>query len=236
MSTNAINSFVYDPVPFDHTYILYDPTDLISVCSVHLSLLPIYIMVFYTSWFLITREIEPVIIVGGHLVGEILNKIFKVILRLPRPDFHKDFGSGSYGLTYGMPSAHSQFMGFFASYFICIILFKVHLTYRQKILGCTALSFISLLVAFSRVYLLYHTIPQVMVGCLIGTFLGLVYSIISSVVRDIGLVDWILGWPIVEFFYIKDSYYHNYQTFKHEYDCYLMSIGTLKTGNVYNHN
>lgn len=62
---------------------------------------------------LITREIEPVIIVGGHLVNEVINKIVKFLVKSPRPKFHADFGSNSkYGLTYGFPSAHSQFMGF----------------------------------------------------------------------------------------------------------------------------
>ena len=52
---------------------------------------------------LITREIEPVIIVGGHLINELINKIIKVSIKSPRPDFHKNFGrdGGSYGMTYG---------------------------------------------------------------------------------------------------------------------------------------
>ncbi|KAK6457874.1 PAP2 superfamily-domain-containing protein [Scheffersomyces xylosifermentans] len=212
----------YNPVPFDHTYILYDPKDVISIISVHCSLLPIYTMVFYTSWFLITREVEAVVVVGGHLVGEVLNKIVKKIIKQPRPDFHKDFGTGSYSLTYGMPSAHSQFMGFFAAYFICIIVFKVqHLSRNQRQAGCFVLVVASLLVAFSRVYLLYHTTQQVVVGVMFGVTLGLFYFIATTVARDVGLVDWVLQWPIVKYFYVKDSYFHNYQSFKDEYNMYL---------------
>ncbi|KAG7660410.1 uncharacterized protein J8A68_006066 [[Candida] subhashii] len=175
----------YKPVPFDNTYVLYDPQDPLSLICVHLSLLPIYIMIFYTSWFLITREIEPVIIVGGHLCNEIANKIVKRLFKHPRPEFHKDFGIGSYSLTYGMPSAHSQFMAFFAAYFICIVMFKVdHLSMIGKLGGCGVLVLAMVSVAFSRVYLLYHTIPQVAVGIMIGFVLGLGFFVVSSMARE----------------------------------------------------
>lgn len=219
----------YNPVPFDHTYVLYDPKDVISVISVHLSLLPIYTMVFYTSWFFLTREIEPVIVVGGHLVGEITNKILKRIVKQPRPDFHKEFGSGSYSLGYGMPSAHSQFMGFFAAYFVCIFIFKMsHFNWAQKLIGSGILISSSILVAFSRVYLLYHTTQQVLVGAMFGALLGLIYFIIIAVARDVGFIDWILSWPIIKFFYVKDSYFHCYQTFKDEYNMYLQLTKSFK--------
>ncbi|PSK75950.1 hypothetical protein CJJ07_004243 [Candidozyma auris] len=205
-------------IPFDHTYILYNPNDLISTVCVQFSLLPIYIMVFYTSWFLITREIEPVIAVGGHLLGELTNKVVKCIVKQPRPDFHKDFGAGSYGLTYGMPSAHSQFMGFFASYYICTILMKVPLRRGGKAVGVLALGSAAFGVAFSRVYLMYHTIEQVFVGVLVGLVMGTGYFVVASLARDVGLVDWVLSWRIVRFFWVKDSYYHCYQTYKEEFE------------------
>lgn len=204
-------------IPFDHTYILYNPNDLVSTICVQFSLLPIYIMVFYTSWFLITREIEPVIIVGGHLVGELMNKIVKQIVKQPRPDFHKDFGAGSYGLSYGMPSAHSQFMGLFAAYYICTILKKVPLQLWKKALGVLLLSTSAVGVAFSRVYLLYHTSEQVLVGVILGGVLGTGLFVVASVFRDVGIVDWVLSWRIVRFFWIKDLYYHSYQSFEDEY-------------------
>lgn len=222
MPTYYPSDIKYNPVPFDHTYVLYDPTDMVSLISVHLSLLPIYTMVFYTSWFLLSREIEPVIVVGGHLCGEILNKIIKRLIKQPRPDFHKDFGSGSYSLTYGMPLAHSQFMGFFAAYFICILLFKMsHFSLAQKHAGCAILVVLSGLVAFSRVYLLYHTPQQVLVGVMFGAALGLVYFIVIAVARDVGFIDWILNWPVVRYFYIKDSYFHCFQTYKEEFALYV---------------
>lgn len=219
----------YNPVPFDHTYILYDPADPVSAICVQLSLLPVYIMVFYTSWFLITREIEPVIAVGGHLIGEVLNKVVKHILKQPRPDFHKDFGVGS-GLSYGMPSAHSQFMGFFATYYLCMALYKIPLARCQKIVAAALLLALAVGVAFSRVYLYYHTIQQVIVGVLVGVGLGLAYFVALSVARDIGLVAWVLLWPVVRTFYVKDSYYFCYQSFEEEHKVYKLRRKEGKTG------
>lgn len=210
----------YNPIPFDHTYIVYDPSDLIATVCVQFSLLPIYVMVFYTSWFLITREIEPAIVVGGHLIGEIINKVIKHIVRQPRPDFHKDFGISSYGLSYGMPSAHSQFMGFFAVYFMLNVWYRVPMQKQYKYAAIFILTASAVMVAFSRVYLLYHNVPQVVVGVVVGATFGMLFYVVVSVARSIGLVDWVLGWPVVRQCYVKDSYYHCYQSFAQEHQHY----------------
>ncbi|KAI5953310.1 hypothetical protein KGF54_002681 [Candida jiufengensis] len=209
-------------VPFDQTYVLYNPNDIISIISVQFTLLPIYIMVFYTSWFLITREIEPVIVVGGHLFSEILNKVMKKLLKNPRPDFHLQFGGEGTGLNYGMPSAHSQFIGFFISYFMLIIILKVpKLPILYKRLSAIAMLFVCCGVASSRVYLQYHTWQQVFVGVNLGIVIGIFWFLVSSFVRDVGIVDWVLNWRVVKLFWIKDSYYYNYKSFKDEYDLYI---------------
>lgn len=212
---------LYSPVPFDHTYILYDPNDIVSTACVQLSLLPVYIMVFYTSWFLITRESEPVIVVGGHLTSEILNKIVKKIFKQPRPAFHRNFGLASSSLLYGMPSAHSQFMGFFAAYYVLIALFKVPLSRRERISVIVILPCLALGVAFSRVYLMYHTVEQVAIGVALGTTFGSFYFVVTSILREVGFVDWAIQWPIVRLFYIKDLYYHCYQSYAEEHRDYM---------------
>lgn len=208
---------MYQPIPFDHTYILYDPADIVLAVCVQLSLLPIYIMVFYTLWFLVTREVEPVGVVCGHLVNEALNKAVKHVYKQPRPDFHKDFGAlSSYGLTYGMPLAHSQFMGFFAAYYSLVVL-KLPVSRATRRAGPVLLGGAALAVAFSRVYLLYHTPEQVLVGLLVGAVWGVAFFVVSSVMRDVGLVDWVLLWRVVRFFYVKDSYHHHYRSFAEEW-------------------
>ncbi|GEQ68510.1 hypothetical protein JCM33374_g2178 [Metschnikowia sp. JCM 33374] len=206
----------YNPVPFYHTYILYDPSDVVSAACVQFSLFPIYVMVFYTSWFLVTREIQPVITVGGHLINELLNSVIKHSVKQPRPEFHRNFGDGSSSLSHGMPSAHSQFMGFYASYYLCVVLLQTPCTTLHKVGMAVFLVGSSICVAFSRVYLQYHTTPQVVVGLSVGVVWGLVYFVASSLVREVGLVDWVLSWRLVRYFSIKDSYYLCYTSFEEE--------------------
>lgn len=228
MSSEMVPPVIPSHIPFDQTYVLYDPNDIISIISVQFTLLPVYIMVFYLLWFLVTREIEPVIVVAGHLCSEIVNKILKVLLKNPRPDFHREFGSGG-SLSYGMPSAHSQFIGFLAAYYTCVVIFKIgHLKQWQKAAWAVILAGVGVCVAGSRVYLMYHTWQQVFVGVTVGVVFGVFYFIFSSLVRDVGLVDWVLNWPVIKHLHVKDSYHHCYQTFKDEYDTYLRQRRLLK--------
>ena len=70
-------------------------------------------------------------------------------------------------MTYGFPSAHSQFMGFFAGYYICVILLKVPMPKSSKtnlFICCYKYDGSS----FSRVYLLYHSNVQVIAGLITG--------------------------------------------------------------------
>ncbi|KAI5967092.1 hypothetical protein KGF57_000521 [Candida theae] len=158
----------------------------------------------------------------------------KVLLKNPRPDFHRDFGGGGGGgngssLSYGMPSAHSQFIGFFAAYYTCVAVFKIgHLQKWQKAVWSVCLGCVGVCVAGSRVYLMYHTWQQVVVGVTVGVMFGMFYFIFSSLMRDVGIVDWVLDWPVIKYFHVKDSYHHCYQTFKDEYDTYLRQRNRVK--------
>lgn len=58
-------------------------------------------------------------------------------------------------------------------------------------------------VAFSRVYLLYHSCVQVIAGLIVGVTFGIAYFEITSMIRDLGIVEWVLNWPIVKFFMLK---------------------------------
>lgn len=60
----------------------------------------------------------------GTLFNEILNMILKYWIKQPRPVFRTEMYS-----EYGMPSSHSQFMCFFASYVILFVLIRYNLTF-----------------------------------------------------------------------------------------------------------
>ncbi|QEU61989.1 Cax4 [Kluyveromyces lactis] len=213
---------IHSKIPFDDTYILYDPNDLFSFICCYLSLLPVGILVFYFSWFIITREIEAVILAGGHVVNDIANNIIKNIIKETRPIDFGSFQKDSVRSGYGMPSAHSQFMGFFTMYIGLRIWCQWGgLNKSHKILASFGLLLASSGVVVSRVYLGYHSVKQVLVGVSIGALLGTCHFLASTIVRYIGLVDWFLSWRIVQLFLIKDSCFQAPFSLKDEYNAYL---------------
>ncbi|ODQ77141.1 hypothetical protein BABINDRAFT_163868 [Babjeviella inositovora NRRL Y-12698] len=226
----------YNPIAFDHTHVLYDPNDILGLVSVFFTLLPIFVMVFYLSWFLLTREIQPVVIVGGHIINELFNHVLKKVFRQPRPAFHENFGKGRIdanappqtifnSLSYGMPSAHSQFMGYFMIFWALTICYQWKgLNTHKKVAGCLTLFGTTVGVVSSRVYLWYHTVEQVAVGVSVGACVGAVYFIIACLARQYGLVGWVLNWPVVKYFYVKDSFYLAPLSFEDEYRDMMLRV------------
>ncbi|KAL6941915.1 hypothetical protein ACO0QE_003077 [Hanseniaspora vineae] len=209
-------------IPFDDTYVLYNANDIFSFLSCYFTLLPIFIMVFYFSWFVITREVEACYMAGGHVVNDIVNNIVKKIIKEPRPFnyFGDSFQQNTIRSGYGMPSAHSQFMGFFAMY-VGLRLFTFWETSRfNKIVGTIALITVSFLVAWSRVYLGYHSFTQVGVGLSLGSALASFYFLVVVYVRRTGLSQWFLNWKICRNLYMKDSAFYKPMSLKQEYDAW----------------
>lgn len=61
------------------------------------------------------------------------------------------------------------------------------------------------LVAYSRIYLQYHTLPQVLVGVTVGALLAVGWYCTVLVLRAVGIVDVILHLKAVEMLWFKDG-------------------------------
>ncbi len=72
------------------------------------------------SIVLYSREIQIAIFMLGQILDEALNLTLKSLIKEHRPDSHVIHSDGDYG----MPSAHSQFSFFFATYFTLFIILK----------------------------------------------------------------------------------------------------------------
>lgn len=168
-------------IPFDDTYILYDSHDFLSFLSAYFSLMPILVLAFYLSWFIITRELEACIVAFGQLMNEIFNNVIKNIIKQPRPvSFGASFQNDTIRSGYGMPSAHSQFMGFCFTYnSLKIYTSWKNLNFLEKCIFSGALALLSFCVCFSRVYLHYHNLDQVIVGFSVGALTGSLYFFYS---------------------------------------------------------
>lgn len=212
--------FAADLVPFDHTYILYHPEDALSLPLAIWSLFPILILVFLFTWFLLTREIEPCLLAAGQVINDITSGLFKKLVKYERPINGRIFKQDG-GLIWGMPSSHSQFMAFWSTYVILTYIYhyppkciaKLPFKWCQGIgrlitkIVCvaTVLLCVSFVVA-SRLYFEYHNYNQVTVGLLLGSLLGSIWYLFVSIIRDIGVLDWVLHWKIADMLLMKDSY------------------------------
>lgn len=212
----------YEPVPFDETYVLYNEDDPISFLCVLFTLFPYFVMIFYVSWFLITREIEPALLAAGQVGNDIVNNIVKYTIREDRPFQFDKFQQNSLRAHYGMPSAHSQFMGFVAGYAILKLWLQVTSLRKQtKAASSVAAVVLVALVAFSRVYLYYHTAKQVVYGVLLGVAIGVSWFLVVCLMREVGLVDWVLEWRVSKMLYMKDSFSSSPVTLQDEYEMWV---------------
>ena len=120
----------------------------------------------------------------GVFIDAILNLILKGLFQQPRPSidqksFDLAFKHGKRflfkdGMPYdifGMPSGHCQ-SSFFSTVFIYLSLKKNNITYIYLA--------ISLLTIFQRVVYNYHTVPQVIVGAITGSFVGYLFYYLST--------------------------------------------------------
>lgn len=126
-----------------------------------------------------------------------------------------------------MPSSHAQFVSFFSVSLTLFLLVRhkpSHVTphsqnsttdtllypsYRQS--SFLERAFISLLalsgaaaVAWSRIYLSYHTPKQVIVGVVAGILFALVWFTVMSTLRQQGWIEWGLDTQLARLFRLRD--------------------------------
>lgn len=80
-----------------------------------------------------------------------------------------------------------------------------HFSTIKKVSRSLGLILVTAGVAFSRVYLHYHTPLQVIVGIAAGSAVGLCWMLFVVLLRDLGLVDLLLDTPPARYFLIKDT-------------------------------
>lgn len=135
-----------------------------------------------------------------------------------------------HGKGYGMPSSHSQFVAYFAVSLSLFLLVRhqdhphpaatatntkpsstQHPSQSWSLRSLSSRIFLSvttiltaLSVAASRVYLMYHTPKQVLVGVAAGITFALIWFLFTSSLRTAGWLDWVLNFEMVKWFRIRD--------------------------------
>lgn len=186
---------------FDLTLVLYDSESPLLTLSLGVfALSPFMILVGLMTLLLVsklTRTWFHVSLLSGLCVSHLINSLLKRMIRGARPvnPWLEDLASKqcfAYGnvssVGYGMPSAHAQFMFFFCA-FVLIPKYVMSDTKKKPANGSKRqvwyLSFDpiivlwSILVCISRVFHMYHTTGQVLLGAVVGTVLALVWRFVT---------------------------------------------------------
>ena len=156
-------------IPIYYTLVEYEQKDIFGFILALFSLLPIFLIISYVT--LILEKPRKVIIIGlfGQLLNEILNSLIKKTLKVQRP-FHK-------GKGYGFRSSHAQFMGYIIGYCMIVLI-------SSRFTKLYSFYFLGLIVggistSYSRIYLEYHTLDQVL-GLLVGVAVGNIWAKVLS--------------------------------------------------------
>ncbi|KAL2197415.1 PAP2 superfamily-domain-containing protein [Corynascus similis CBS 632.67] len=79
-----------------------------------------------------------------------------------------------------------------------------HWTLAQRVVVSTGALLVAGLVAWSRVYLGYHSVRQVLAGCAAGTGCAGAWFAVTYLMREMGLVAWALELPPARWFRMRD--------------------------------
>jgi len=157
--------------PLHWAHVLYDEESLISYALANLTFLPYFIVFGHACVLLFRRDLTSLFFWVGYWANEIINSALKFTFRQERP-----LSEQAKLETYGMPSAHSQLIFFWATFSCWMLL--VRITFQSKwsnYLLCFGIIILASLVSFSRWYLGYHTLLQVVIGGLVGILFGSIW-------------------------------------------------------------
>lgn len=183
--------------PFSFTHVLYRSGDRLGQLLALVSLAPVFVMVGLATLALSRRDIHVCTLAVGQLLNEGLNYVLKHTLREPRPP-HPFQGHHLHVPAWGLPSDHSQFAFFFASYVTLFVRGS-----REGGVWAAAAWLGGAVVAASRVYLGYHTPWQVAVGAAVGAVTGAAwYAVTFGLLRPHFAT--LVGLPLARSLRIRD--------------------------------
>jgi membrane-associated phospholipid phosphatase len=138
--------------------------------------------IFYLSMPIITylynSDKNHIIFLKGFIFSEILNKLLKYLLRMPRPTNASNCSIINklklFDLkSYGMPSGHSQCAWYSGIYYSLLIYFDTNYNKFTKIVCISGLLISSAFVSYSRIHIYCHTLFQVLFGGVLGGIIGI---------------------------------------------------------------
>ncbi|KAG2760596.1 hypothetical protein PC129_g4238 [Phytophthora cactorum] len=195
---------------FELTWVVYDPKDPFGAILAICTLSPIFLVIVYLTVVASQRDLDSISMLVGQLVSVVSNKVLKKLINQPRPE-------GAYMSGPGMPSAHSQFMGFFAAYMVIYTWKRLNSRRRlEQWFTIFGVIMSAVLTCYSRIHLNYHSIDQVVVGAAVGVLTGVVwYALVAA--ASPWLFPLVAESRIAKFFYVRDiSHIPDLTVYQHE--------------------
>eukprot|EP00249_Psilotum_nudum_P011467 c23193_g1_i1 orf=462-1136(+) len=185
------------------THVRYEAGDSLGGLLAWASLLPVFIFLGgFMTHFIFRRELQAMFFAVGLIISQIFNDFVKDAVKEDRPFTCQALEMCD---SHGWPSSHSQFMCFFSIYVTLLVTCSFTFSTRFGKLFLMVLPWpFTGLVMYSRIYLGYHTLGQVLAGGCLGLILGTVWYLIVNVVL-------VHTFPVLEdsaicrFLCIKDS-------------------------------
>lgn len=160
----------------------------------------------------------------GQMGCEALNFLLKRLIKEERPkrmspsrlrkSLYAYIAVEMNGKGYGMPSSHAQYTAFFSLYLMLFLLLRHRplpaspshrpFTLSQRALLSLLALLCAAIVAWSRIYLNYHTLPQVLVGFGAGVVSALGWFGVTEGARKFGLLERVLDTRIASELRMRD--------------------------------
>ncbi|KAH9976009.1 PAP2-domain-containing protein [Lactifluus volemus] len=153
----------------DLTHVLYDDSSYFSLAMALVTLSPILLMPSYAALAIVMREMSILNMWAGQFCCEAFNLVIKRLVKQARPP-GKKVGNG-----YGFPSSHSQYMGYFATFLLLHLHFRHTFVFRA--MTYSAIIAWTVVVAYSRYHLSYHSVSQILWGLSLGISFGFSYYV-----------------------------------------------------------
>ncbi|XP_022841814.1 lipid phosphate phosphatase gamma, partial [Olea europaea var. sylvestris] len=213
---NRSNSHAHPPLKaVTLTHVRYQRGDQLGHFLAWISLVPVFISLGgFVSHFIFRRELQGMFFALGLLISQFINEIIKTSVQQARPETCALLEMCD---SHGWPSSHSQYMFFFAVYFTLLTYYKIGILARKQLWVVGLLVWpLAIFTMYSRVYLGYHTVAQVIAGAALGAVLGGGWFwVVNYLLR--GYFPTIEESAFGRFFYVKDTS-HIPNVLKFEYE------------------
>lgn len=193
-------------VPLSLTLVEYPQGDTFGKLLALISLTPFAILTGFVTLILFRRDLHTIAFFSGVMLNEFVNFILKHTIREARPLKREGLHS-----EYGMPSTHAQFIWFFAAYVTLFVCIRLHHNSNStiserfwRIIIVVACIILAILVSYSRIYLQYHSISQILCGVFVGATLGIAWFLITHTILT-PLFPLIVSWRISEYLLLRDT-------------------------------